>query len=69
MDVGRTRDDELFVLHDSALPDGTFLADVSGAEAARHGAPRLTELLDALPRRVGVVLDVKSSLHDAQRSS
>ncbi len=68
-DVGRTRDDELFVLHDSALPDGAFLGEVDAATAARHGAPRVTELLAALPAAVGVVFDVKSSVYDARRAS
>lgn len=69
VDVQRTCDDELFVLHDAALPDGTFVGDISGASAARRGAIRVTELLEALPPHVGVVFDVKSSLHDAGRDA
>ncbi len=68
-DVGLTGDDQLFVLHNSALGDGVFLGDVTAATAMRHGAIPLTELLEALPPAVGIVFDVKSSLHDALRPS
>lgn len=69
VDVQRSRDDELFVLHDAALPDGTFVGDVTAETAVRHGAVRVVELLEALPPHAGVVFDVKSSLHDASRAS
>lgn len=67
VDVRRTRDDELFVAHDAALPDGTFMATMTSAQASRHGAMRVTELLDALPDDAGVVFDLKSSMEDAGR--
>jgi glycerophosphoryl diester phosphodiesterase len=67
VDVRRTSDDELFVAHDAAFPNGRFLARMTGAEAAGGGALRITELLDALPDEAGVVFDVKSSLEDAGR--
>ena len=66
-DVGRTADDELFVLHDSALAECVFLRDVTSRTAVEHGAVRVTELLDVLPPAVGVMFDVKSSMHDARR--
>jgi glycerophosphoryl diester phosphodiesterase len=69
VDVRRTRDDDLFVCHDAALPDGVFLADITSAQARRLGIVRLEDLLEALPRSAGVVFDVKSSLADAGRSS
>jgi glycerophosphoryl diester phosphodiesterase len=69
IDVQSSSDNQLLVVHDATLPDGTVLADVTAAEAARRGALVLTDLLDALPTRVGVVFDVKSSLHDAHRSA
>jgi glycerophosphoryl diester phosphodiesterase len=37
-DVGRTADDELFVLHDSALAEGVFLSDATARTAVEHGA-------------------------------
>jgi glycerophosphoryl diester phosphodiesterase len=67
VDVRRTLDDDLFVAHDAAFPDGAFLAEMTGAEAGRLGALRITELLGELPDQAGVVFDVKSSLEDATR--
>jgi glycerophosphoryl diester phosphodiesterase len=67
VDVRRTLDDELFVAHDAAFPDGTFLAEMTGAQVSRQGVLRIDELLDALPSQAGVVFDVKSSLEDAGR--
>ena len=69
IDVRRTRDDDLFVCHDAALPDGTFLVDMTSQQARRLGLVRVEELLRALPPSAGVVFDVKSSLHDAGRPS
>lgn len=66
-DVRRSCDDELFVTHDAAFPDGSFLAEITGAQASRHGALRISELLEALPAHAGVMFDVKSSLEDASR--
>jgi glycerophosphoryl diester phosphodiesterase len=67
VDVRRTHDDELFVVHDAALPDGRFLAELTGAQANQYGALPVQELLAMLPPEVGVVFDVKSSLEDASR--
>lgn len=68
VDVRRTLDDELFVAHDAAFPDGTFLTEVTGAQASRYGALRIEELLEALPPEAGVAFDIKSSMEDAARS-
>jgi glycerophosphoryl diester phosphodiesterase len=68
VDVRRTRDDRLVVVHDPAGDDGVFYADLSGDEAAARGALRLEELLDALPLDVGVDFDLKSSMEDATRA-
>ena len=46
-----------------------FLPDVRARSAGKLGIVRLEELLEALPPSAGVVLDVKSSLADAGRSS
>lgn len=69
VDVRRSADDALFVLHDEAFKDGTFLATMPADEALRRGALPLTRLLEALPSGVGLVFDVKSSVHDAERSA
>src|SRR4051794_26470751 len=67
-DVRRLGDDVLVVAHDAAYPDGTRLADITGAEADRRGTLRLSALLDELPRQVGLNLDLKSSMDDCLRS-
>jgi glycerophosphoryl diester phosphodiesterase len=69
VDVRRSADDGLFVVHDEAFDDGLFLVTLPSEEVARRGALRLAELLDALPLGVGVVFDVKSSVRDAERTS
>lgn len=69
VDVRRSTDDELFVMHDEAFADGAFLATLPAEEAVRRGALQVRRLLDELPTEVGVVFDVKSSVHDAGRSS
>jgi glycerophosphoryl diester phosphodiesterase len=67
-DVRRLDDDVLVVAHDAAYPDGTRLADITGAEADRRGTLRLSALLDELPRPVGLNLDLKSSMDDCLQS-
>jgi glycerophosphoryl diester phosphodiesterase len=69
VDVRRSADDRLFVVHDEAFEDGAFLAGLDGHEAIRRGALPLARLLEALPEDVGVVFDVKSSVRDAARSA
>src|ERR671926_239485 len=66
-DVRRLGDDVLVVAHDAAYPDGTPLADVTGAEADRRGTLRLSTLLDEIPHQVGVNLDLKSAMDDCLR--
>lgn len=68
VDVRRTSDDELVVVHNPADTDGVFYTDITAREAARKGALRLAELLEALPAGVGVDFDVKTSMEDATRS-
>ena len=69
VDVRRSADDDLFVVHDEAFDDGVFLATLPSDEVARRGALRLADLLDTLPSGVGVVFDVKSSVRDAERTA
>jgi glycerophosphoryl diester phosphodiesterase len=68
VDVRRTADDELVVVHNDADSDGVFYADIPAQEAYDKGALRLGELLEALPVSVGVDFDVKTSMEDATRS-
>ena len=69
LDVQRTSDDALVVNHDAVLPDGRYIAEMTSGQAARQGLVRLDDLLDELPPTLGVVFDVKSGLHDADRSA
>jgi glycerophosphoryl diester phosphodiesterase len=67
VDVRRSADDVLFVQHDPAYPDGTFLADLSAAQVAARGTLPLADLLAALPPGIGVDLDLKTAMEDAAR--
>lgn len=69
VDVRRSADDGLFVVHDEAFADGAFLASLPAHEATRRGALPVAELLEELPTETGVVFDVKSSVRDAGRSA
>ena len=69
VDVRRSRDDELFVIHNTVLPDGSEVSARSAGELDAVGALRLDALLEAVPQSVGVVFDVKSSVADAGRSA
>lgn len=68
VDVRRTSDDELVVVHDPADAGGAFYADITGREARGMGALRLEDLLAALPPAIGVDFDVKPSMEDATRA-
>lgn len=68
VDVQRTSDDRLVVVHNPAGADGAFFTDMTGDEAAGRGALRLEELLEALPPEIGVDFDVKTSMEDATRT-
>lgn len=69
VDVRRSADDGLFVVHDEAFADGAFVATLPAHEAARRGALPLSRLLEELPEQTGIVFDVKSSVRDAERSA
>jgi glycerophosphoryl diester phosphodiesterase len=60
-------DDALVSLHDAAVGDGRFVADLSSAETDELGLMRVADLLADLPADVGVNVEVKSSLEDALR--
>jgi glycerophosphoryl diester phosphodiesterase len=67
VDVRRSCDDELFVLHHPSMADGSFLVDLSGAQLRSLGVLALDDLLAEVPDDIGVVFDVKTSLEDALR--
>src|SRR3954463_9439554 len=61
VDVQLAADGTLVVTHDTVLPDGTPVADLTDAATSEHGVLRLEALLEALPAEAGLVFDVKSS--------
>ena len=65
VDVARSRDDRLVVIHNPSTPDGVFVADQTTDELATKGVPRIEDVFDALPPGVAVDIDVKSALEDA----
>ncbi|HET6502836.1 MAG TPA: glycerophosphodiester phosphodiesterase [Amycolatopsis sp.] len=69
VDVRRTSDDRLVVVHNPADDDGVFYADITAREAVEKGALRLEALLEALPAQVGVDFDVKTAMEDAPRGA
>ena len=67
VDVRRSADDQLFVLHHPSVPDGSFLVDLTAARIRSLGVLALDDLLAEVPDGIGVVFDVKTSLEDALR--
>jgi glycerophosphoryl diester phosphodiesterase len=67
VDVRRTADDGLFVLHHPSIEDGTFLVDLTSAQVRALGVLALEDLLAEVPVEIGIVFDVKTSLEDALR--
>lgn len=65
IDVRRTGDDQLVVLHDPAWEDGTLVVERTAAELAPLGILTLDEALDAIPSTVGLDIEVKPSAEDA----
>jgi glycerophosphoryl diester phosphodiesterase len=66
-DVRRTLDNALVVGHNPSLHDGSFLEQLTLAQARELGVLTIEELLEELPDNIGVNLDVKSCLEDALR--
>ncbi|MFI6518992.1 glycerophosphodiester phosphodiesterase [Spirillospora sp. NPDC050679] len=67
LDVRRTADDRLVVLHHPTSDDGQWLSEMTGDQVAALGVPSLDEVLAAVPPEVGLDLDLKSSVEDASR--
>jgi glycerophosphoryl diester phosphodiesterase len=59
----------LFVHHDASLADGRPLTGTAASELSRLEVLRVADLLRALPPHVGVVFDVKTTIHDAERDA
>ncbi|MGH3096511.1 MAG: glycerophosphodiester phosphodiesterase [Streptosporangiales bacterium] len=65
LDIRRTADDELVLLHEAAWDDGTLVVTHTAAELSQFGIITLDEALAAIPNDVGVNIEIKSSLEDA----
>lgn len=65
VDVRRTSGDELVVLHDPAWTDGTLVVEHGAVPLRELGIVGIEELLDAVPRSVGIDLEVKPGAEDA----
>lgn len=66
LDVRRTADDELVVLHDPAWSDGALVVEHTAAELGTgYGILTLAEALEVIPTTVGVDIEVKQSAEDA----
>lgn len=68
VDVRATADGTLVASHDPATPDGSSIAMMSAAEADDLGLMRIADLLEDLPQHVGVNLEIKTALEDAERA-
>jgi glycerophosphoryl diester phosphodiesterase len=69
VDLRVTADDVLVCEHFPALADGRYIIEIPAAETDAAGVMRLTELFEALPQRIGINLDIKSSVEDALREA
>lgn len=65
LDVRRSADDDLVVWHDPSTPAGHPLVTRTARQLAGEGIVALAAVLAALPRSVGVNMDVKTVLEDA----
>jgi glycerophosphoryl diester phosphodiesterase len=67
VDARLTADGVLVALHDPAVEDGRFVAELAATETDALGLTRLADLLEDLPVDVAVDVDVKTSIEDALR--
>lgn len=67
VDVRRSADDQLFVLHHPSMEDGSFVVDLPAARLRALDVLALDDLLAEVPDGIGIVFDVKTSLEDALR--
>jgi glycerophosphoryl diester phosphodiesterase len=64
----RTNADGVLVAHHEAVAaDGRYISQLSSSETDALGIMRVGDLLEDLPTHVGVDVDLKTSLEDAQR--
>jgi glycerophosphoryl diester phosphodiesterase len=67
VDVRATLDGVLVASHNPTTEDGRAISGLRAVETDDRGLLRIADLLDDLPGQVGVNLEIKSALEDAQR--
>jgi glycerophosphoryl diester phosphodiesterase len=67
VDARVTADNVLVARHDAVVEDGRYVSELSAEETDELGLMRIADLLEDLPPDIGVDIDVKTSLEDAQR--
>jgi glycerophosphoryl diester phosphodiesterase len=67
VDARVNADRVLVARHDAVVPDGRYISQLGSAETDELGLMRVADLLEDLPPGIGVDVDLKTSLEDAQR--
>jgi glycerophosphoryl diester phosphodiesterase len=67
VDARVTADGELVARHDAVVDDGRYVSELRADETDALGLMRVADLLEDLPRDIGVDIDLKTSLEDAGR--
>jgi glycerophosphoryl diester phosphodiesterase len=67
VDARTNADDVLVACHEAVVEDGRFVSQLSSAETDELGLMRVADLFEDLPPGIGVDVDLKTSLEDAQR--
>jgi glycerophosphoryl diester phosphodiesterase len=67
VDARVTADGVLVAHHEAVLPDGRYVSQLPASETDELGLMRVADLFEDLPPGIGVDVDMKSSLEDAQR--
>jgi glycerophosphoryl diester phosphodiesterase len=67
VDARVTADGVLVAWHHAVVPDGRYVSQLLASETDELGLMRVSDLLEDLPPQIGVDVDLKTSLEDAQR--
>jgi glycerophosphoryl diester phosphodiesterase len=67
VDARVTADGVVVAYHEAVLPDGRYVSQLQARETDELGLMRVGDLFEDLPDGIGVDVDMKSSLEDAQR--
>jgi glycerophosphoryl diester phosphodiesterase len=67
VDARVNADGVLVARHDAVVPDGRYISQLRSRETDELGLMRVADLLEDLPPEIGVDVDLKTSLEDAQR--